>query len=102
MAASTSESDVLSDFDIFESEKPEDSEVEDMTLPVTVSVPNLLARLKCPKSSDLSRKRKVQSNPPKNKKQCKGAVVDEPKSVAPSQRVKEFPSTLIWNSQMSV
>ncbi len=79
---------------VSESEESEDSQLslqedpEEVT--PSVSVHNLLDRLKCPKSSDLSRKRKIRSNPPKGKKRSKGAVATEPKSVAPSQRVKEF------------
>ncbi len=57
----------------------------------TVDVPNLLSRLKCPASSDLSRKRKLKSNPPKGLRSGKGSVAVEP-SIPPSTRVKEFPN----------
>ena len=57
----------------------------------TVDVPNLLSRLKCPASSDLSRKRKLKSNPPKGLWSGKGSVAVEP-SIPPSTRVKEFPN----------
>ena len=56
-----------------------------------LDVHNLLSRLKCPAPSDLSRKRKLNSNPPKGLKSSKGSVAAEP-SIPPSTRVKEFPS----------
>ena len=39
-----------------------------------VDVPNLLSRLKCPAPSNLSKKRKLNSNPPKGLKSGKGSV----------------------------
>lgn len=53
---------------------------------------SLLAKLCCPKPSDLARKRKVASNPPPvGKRRARGHGTFDPKSVTPSQRVKEFP-----------
>ena len=52
---------------------------------------SLLSKLKCPAPSDLSRKRKVKSNPPKGLKRGKGMIATEP-SIPPSTRVKEFPN----------
>jgi hypothetical protein len=40
--------------------------------------PNPLDRLKSPKLSDLARKRKIQTNPPKGKRKGTGAVASEP------------------------
>ena len=56
-----------------------------------VDVPSLLSRLRCPTPSELARKRKVKSNPPKGVKCGKSAVSVEP-SVPPSTRIKEFPN----------
>ena len=43
-----------------------------------------------PTSSELSRKRKVNRNPPPKGKKCsRGASASDPKSVTPSQRVSE-------------
>ena len=50
----------------------------------------LLDKLKSPTSSDLARKRKLASNPPKGMKRSKGIVQHEPQSVSASQRVREF------------
>ena len=48
--------------------------------------------LKAPKLSDLTRKRKVDSNPPpKGKRRARGEGANEPKTVTASQRIKEFP-----------
>ena len=48
--------------------------------------------LKAPKLSDLTRKRKVDSNPPpKGKRRARGEDANEPITVTASQRVKEFP-----------
>ena len=57
----------------------------------TVQVVSLLERLKAPKKSDLSRKRKIPCNRPKGKKQSSGKHGVEPK-VNPHTRVKEFPN----------
>ena len=54
-------------------------------------VNNLLSYLHRPTSSELSRKRKVDRNPPpKGKKSSRGASTSDPKSVTPSQRVKQY------------
>ena len=56
------------------------------------AVRSLLDQLKCPTASELSRKRKIHSNPPpKGLKKGKGAVADEPHTVTPAIRLKEFP-----------
>ena len=53
-------------------------------------VNSLLSRLHRPTSSELSRKRKVNRNPPPKGKKCsRGASASDPKSVTPSQRVSE-------------
>ena len=65
-----------------------ESELEQLRTDSTVS--SLLDRLKSPTVSDLSRKRKVQTNPPRGTKRGKGAVAAEP-SVSPSDRIREFP-----------
>ena len=46
------------------------------------AVRSLLDQLQCPTASELSRKRKIHSNPPpKGLKKGKGAVADEPHTV---------------------
>ena len=56
----------------------------------TVQVVSLLERLKAPKKSDLSRKRKIACNPPKGKKKSSGKHgLAEPK-VDPRTRVKRI------------
>ena len=56
---------------------PEIINVTSVTV-VNVDVPSLLSWLRCPTSSELARKRKVKSNPPKGVKHGKGAVSVEP------------------------
>lgn len=62
---------------------------------VTTTEPSLLSRLKCPRKSDLCRKRKVQTlkSPTAGKKQHKPGAVNptDPKTVTATSRVKEFP-----------
>ena len=54
-------------------------------------VSSLLSRLHRPTSSELSQKRKVNRNPPPKGKKCsRGALASDPKSVTPSQRVKQY------------
>ena len=55
------------------------------------AVPSLLSKLKCPTASDLARKRRVASNPPTGLKRSKGKTVADPKTVVPSERVKQYP-----------
>ena len=68
----------------------EDQLSEDEAQP---EVRSLLDRLKAPKSSDLARKRKVQSNPPVGMKHSKKGrnSVFAPKSITPYDCVKEHP-----------
>ena len=57
--------------------------------PVSVSI---LEALKTPKASDLTRKRKVDCNPPpKGKRKARGEGSSEQKTVSPRERVREFP-----------
>ena len=60
-------------------------------------VPSLLSVLRAPKLSDLTRKRKIQSNPGKRRKVSCSSSSSEPKGVTPQDRVKKFP-----NEQLSV
>ena len=54
-------------------------------------VGSLLSCLHRPTTSELSRKRKIDRNPPpKGKKRSRGASASDPKSVTPSQRVKQY------------
>ena len=55
------------------------------------SAPSILDRLKAPRLSDLTRKRKIDANPPKGIHRARGKGVNEPKSVSASQRTREFP-----------
>ena len=57
--------------------------------------PNLLSKLRCPRTSELTRKRKVVRNYPPGKRRSSTSSVrgaSDPKSVTPSQRVTEFPN----------
>ena len=52
----------------------------------------IISKLKSPQLSDLARKRKLSTNPPpKGAKRSKGRNVGDPKSVSPSERLKQFP-----------
>lgn len=52
---------------------------------------SLLDVLKAPQASDLTRKRKIGSNPPVGQKRSRGQGSSEPKSVSAKDRVNEFP-----------
>ena len=54
------------------SEFDSDSEESSNSEEPEVCVPSLLDRLKCRKLSDLARKRKLQTNPPKGKRKSRG------------------------------
>ena len=57
-------------------------------------VESFLTRLRCPATSELARKRKVATNPPApptGRKRSKGRNIGDPKSVSPSERIKQFP-----------
>ena len=56
------------------------------------STESIRSKLKSPQLSDLARKRKLSTNPPpKGAKRSKGRNVADPKSVSPSERLKQFP-----------
>ena len=57
----------------------------------STKIASILNRLRSPTPSDLSRKRKVASNPPKGAKKGKGNVSSEPLNVSIADRVREFP-----------
>ena len=51
-----------------------------------------LSVLRCPRPSELARKRKIQRNPPPSgKRRARGHGTFDPKSVSPAQRVSEYP-----------
>ena len=52
-------------------------------------VVSLMDRLRAPTKSDLTRKRKIATNPPKGKRTCRGGATTDPKGVTPAQRLKE-------------
>ena len=52
---------------------------------------SILEVLKAPQMSHLTRKRKVDCNPPVGRKRSRGLGSSEPKSVAPKDRVNDFP-----------
>ena len=54
-------------------------------------VVSLMDRLRVPTKSDLTRKRKIATNPPKGKRTCRGGATTDPKGVTPAQRLKELP-----------
>ena len=53
------------------------------------SMPSL--HLRCPRLSELCRRRAIQRNPPSGKRRARGHGAFDPKSVGPAQRVREFP-----------
>ena len=63
------------------------------------SVACLLDKLRCPRESDLARKRKVQTNPCAGVKRSKGAASFEPQKVSLSSRIKEFPDQHLSNNK---
>lgn len=68
---------------------PEESSVTETS---SSEVNSLLSRLRAPLPSDLSRKRKVRSNPPSGVKRGRGTVASDPKSVTPADRVRSYPN----------
>ena len=54
------------------------------------SVKSVIDCLHRPTSSELSRKRKVDRNPPRGKKRSRGTCASDPKSITPQQRVKQY------------
>ena len=58
------------------------------------TVVSLLDGLKSASAADIARLRKTKRNeccqPPRGKRQCKGAVSSDPKGVSPQQHVREF------------
>ena len=63
----------------------------------TVHVPSLLSRLKSPAPSDLSRKRKLKTNPLKGMKHGEGAVTAESSVHPTAQELVSFPmKTFLW------
>ena len=71
-----------------------DSDSEDLIEPESI-----LERLRSPTPSDLTRKRKIRTNPPpKGVKRSKAQVASEPLSVSISARLKEFPNECLCNS----
>ena len=69
---------------------------ETSTLPgdsdTSSSAPSILDKLRAPRLSELTRKRKIHCNrpPPAGRRQSRGRGASDPKSITPSQRVKEF------------
>jgi len=70
-----------------------DVPVEDSAASSFVSnTESILSKLKSPQLSDLARKRSVCTNPPpKGAKRSKGRNVADPKSISPSQCLKQYP-----------
>ena len=60
---------------------------------------SLLEVLKAPETSELTRKRKIDSNPPTGRKKSRGQGSSEPKLVSPIDRVKEFPDECLTVSR---
>ena len=69
-----------------------DSVAESSTSSRSTAPADLLSVLRCPKASDLARRRAIDRNPPKGKKCSRGEGASDPKSVDPRKRVSEFPS----------
>ena len=60
---------------------------------------SLLDVLKAPLASDLTRKRKIDSNPPVGQKRSRGQGSSEPKSVSAKDQVNEFPDECLTVSR---
>ena len=100
-SASTSVCDVSAEIDSeessFDNDEQETTEERDTTTTSEASsstVVSLLERLRVPKKSELTRKRKIFANPSREpgmrkKRPC---CSSNPKSVTPAQRVREFPN----------
>ena len=67
-----------------------ESEVQQTSGTSNTTVVSLLDRLKAPKPSDLSRKRKVDVNPPCGKRSCKSTNVATAVGTVQPQRVAEY------------
>ena len=67
------------DNESFFSSGSESAEPIEQTSGGSSSMVPLLEQLKCSTASDLARKRKISTNPPKKLKRSKGAVAAEPK-----------------------
>ena len=70
-----------------------DSESDDLSTTPEPAQPSILERLRAPQRSDLARKRKVATNPPRGKQRSRGssAISSDPKGVRPEQRIKDYP-----------
>ena len=95
-SASTSACDVSAEIDSeessFDNDEQERTEQDTTTTSVYSTVVSLLERLRAPKKFELTRKRKIFANPPREpgmrkKRPC---CSSNPKSVTPAQRVREF------------
>ena len=84
-----------SDCVMAESSRSSPASVSELTLPAESSdaseTVSLLSRLGAPSASDLAWKHKVSSNPPIGRKRSKGSLSSDPKSVSPSDQVKQYP-----------
>ena len=69
-----------------------DSVAESSTSSRSTAPADHLSVLRCPKASDIARKRAIDRNPPKGKKRSRGVGASDPKYVDPRKRVSEFPS----------
>ena len=69
----------------------------------STSSSSLLSFLRCPKPSELTRKRKTQQNPPPlGKRRARGHGAFDPKSVSPAIRVREYPGESLSVSNQKV
>ena len=77
----------------------ENEQGNELTSSSSSSSPSLLSVLRAPRLSDLTRKRKTQTNPGKPRKKTlpSSSVRSEPKGVKPHDRLKKFP-----NEQLSI
>lgn len=81
---------VIDNYDIDDSCNEEDHEIHNVSGTSSSKI-SILENLKSPTPSDFARKRKLRKNPPVGKKRSRGVRgVNDPKSITPSQRVKEF------------
>lgn len=82
----------LVESDSDDSEVSDDSSTNNYDSTSSATVTSVLKRLKSPTPSNLTRKRKIRKNPPVGKKKSRGIKgANDPKSISPSERIRQFP-----------
>ena len=84
------EVEIIEDEAIYTTEICSESSDYDGSNSSSSSVRTILSQLRSPTSSELSRKRRVNKNPPKGKRRSYARGKSDPKNVTPQQRVKKL------------